>query len=81
MLSVIALLHAWIVKFASIYYHVLALILTYLICKHIHFVCRKYKIVREDSMNMNCLGTSSEEGHLVIDISENVEKDIILKHK
>lgn len=56
----------------------------YLICKHIHFVCRKYKIVREISMNMNCPGTSSEEGHLVIDISEkeiseNVEKDIILK--
>lgn len=35
-------------------------------------------------MNMNCPGTSSEEGHLVIDISEkeiseNVEKDIISK--
>ncbi|XP_042896338.2 uncharacterized protein [Parasteatoda tepidariorum] len=53
----------------------------YVICKHIHFVCQKFKNVCKKVEEDICPSTS-EENMLVIDddeISKNTEKNIILK--
>ena len=53
----------------------------FIICKHIHFACKKFKFTKEcnDGNLSNCSYT--EEGDLVIDDSEiaNEEKYVILK--